>query len=56
VVLRYYVGLSLPEIADALGVPVGTAKSRLFYATSALRAALEADARVPVAASETRTS
>ena len=56
VVLRYYVGLSLPEVADALGVPVGTAKSRLFYATSALRAALEADARMPVATSETRTS
>jgi DNA-directed RNA polymerase specialized sigma24 family protein len=28
-----------------LGIPAGTAKSRLHYATSALRAALDADAR-----------
>ncbi len=46
VVLRYYVGLSIPEVADALGVPLGTAKSRIYYATEALRAALEADGRV----------
>lgn len=45
VVLRHYVGLSLPEVADAIGVPLGTAKSRVHHATRALRAALEADAR-----------
>jgi RNA polymerase sigma-70 factor (ECF subfamily) len=56
VVLRVYLGLSLPEVADALGVPVGTAKSRLFYATAALRAALEADARGAAAISETRSA
>ena len=44
-VLQHYVGLSLAEIADVLGIPVGTAGSRLHYATRALRAALEADAR-----------
>ena len=44
-VLQYYVGLSLAEIADVLGIPVGTAASRLHYATQALRAALDADAR-----------
>lgn len=44
-VLRYYIGLSVTEIADALGIPVGTAGSRLHYATRELRAALEADAR-----------
>ncbi len=44
-VLRHFQGLSLPEVADALGVPEGTAKSRLHYATEAMRAALEADAR-----------
>jgi len=44
-VLHHYVGLSLPEVADAIGVPVGTAKSRVHHATQALRAALEADAR-----------
>jgi RNA polymerase sigma-70 factor (ECF subfamily) len=44
-VLQHYVGLSLAEIAEALGVPVGTAGSRIHYATRALRAALEADER-----------
>jgi RNA polymerase sigma-70 factor (ECF subfamily) len=44
-VLRHFQGLSVPEVADALGVPEGTAKSRLHYATEALRAALAADAR-----------
>jgi RNA polymerase sigma-70 factor (ECF subfamily) len=56
VVLRFYLDLSMPEVADALGVPLGTAKSRLFYATAALRAALEADARGPVEATESRTA
>ena len=45
VVLHHYLGLSVPEVADAMGVPVGTAKSRIHYATEALRAALEADSR-----------
>jgi RNA polymerase sigma-70 factor, ECF subfamily len=44
-VLHHYVGLTLPEIAEELGIPLGTVKSRLHYATEALRAALDADAR-----------
>ncbi len=32
------------EIAETLGIPAGTARSRLHYATRALRAAVEADA------------
>ena len=48
-VLRHFQGLSVPEIAEALGIAEGTAKSRLHYATAALRAALEADARSVVA-------
>ena len=44
-VLQHYVGLPLAEIADVIGIPVGTAGSRLHYATRALRAALDADAR-----------
>jgi RNA polymerase sigma factor (sigma-70 family) len=48
VVLRFYVGMSVSEVAEALGVPTGTAKSRIYYATEAMRAALEADADVAV--------
>jgi RNA polymerase sigma factor (sigma-70 family) len=45
VVLYYYADLPLADVADALALPVGTAKSRLFRARETLRAALEADAR-----------
>jgi RNA polymerase sigma-70 factor (ECF subfamily) len=47
-VLHHFVGLPLPEVAAALGIPSGTAKSRYHYAMSALRASLEADGRVAV--------
>jgi RNA polymerase sigma-70 factor, ECF subfamily len=47
VVLHHYLDLPLDDIADTLGVPVGTVRSRLHYAMRALRAALEADARPP---------
>jgi RNA polymerase sigma-70 factor, ECF subfamily len=47
IVLRLYLGLSIEESAVALGIPVGTAKSRLHYATEAMRLALEADAQLP---------
>ena len=45
VVLHHYLDLPLDEVADALGVPVGTVRSRLHHAMRGLRAALEADAR-----------
>jgi RNA polymerase sigma-70 factor, ECF subfamily len=45
IVLRHLVGLPLVDVATALGIPSGTAKSRYHHAMSALRAALEADAR-----------
>ena len=38
-------GLSISEVAARIGLPVGTAKSRLHNATRALRASIEADAR-----------
>jgi RNA polymerase sigma-70 factor (ECF subfamily) len=46
IVLQYYRDLSLPEIADLLGVPAGTARSRLHYARRAMRAAIEAERRL----------
>jgi len=47
-VLRLYLGLTVEESAATIGIPVGTAKSRLHYATEAMRLALEANARPPV--------
>ena len=44
-VLHHYAGMRLIDIGEALEIPVGTVKSRLHYATAALRAAIEADAR-----------
>jgi RNA polymerase sigma-70 factor (ECF subfamily) len=48
VVLVYYLDLPLADAAAAMGIPVGTAKSRLSRATQALRAAIEADEREPL--------
>jgi RNA polymerase sigma-70 factor (ECF subfamily) len=45
VVLHHYVDMPLEEVAEVLGVPIGTVRSRLFHAMRGLRAALEADAR-----------
>lgn len=47
-VFHHALGLTVPEVAEHLGIPLGTAKSRLSYATAAIRAALEADARSPI--------
>lgn len=38
VVLHYVSGLPLPEVAAAVGIPLGTAKSRLHRALTAMRA------------------
>ena len=45
VVLHHYLDMPLEEVAETLGIPVGTVRSRLFHAMRGLRAALEADAR-----------
>jgi RNA polymerase sigma-70 factor, ECF subfamily len=47
-VLRHFAGFEPAEIADILGIPAGTARSRLHHAHRAMRAALEADARPTV--------
>lgn len=44
-VYHHYLGLSISEVAERTGLPLGTAKSRLHHATRALRASIEADAR-----------
>jgi RNA polymerase sigma-70 factor (ECF subfamily) len=44
-VLRHYLGYEPAVIAEILGVPAGTIRSRLHHAHRAMRAAIEADAR-----------
>jgi RNA polymerase sigma-70 factor, ECF subfamily len=46
VVLHHYLDMTIEEVAQTLGVPIGTVRSRLHYAMRALRTALEADARL----------
>jgi RNA polymerase sigma-70 factor (ECF subfamily) len=49
-VLRFYIDMSVDDMADVLGLSSGTVKSRTSRALSALRALLEADARPAPAA------
>jgi RNA polymerase sigma-70 factor, ECF subfamily len=51
-VVHHYLGLPDAEAAVVLDIAVGTFKSRLNRASAALRAALEADERTPIAAKE----
>jgi RNA polymerase sigma-70 factor (ECF subfamily) len=54
-VFTHYLGQTPTEIAERLGIPVGTARSRLHYAHRAMRAAIEADERsAEVAGGRTR--
>ena len=52
VVLHYYLGMPLTDVAVTLGIPVGTVKSRLHRALGEMRIAITADqttmARPPV--------
>ena len=47
-VLYHYLGYAPAEIAETLGIPPATARSRLYHAHRAMRAALDADARTSV--------
>jgi RNA polymerase sigma-70 factor, ECF subfamily len=43
-VFHHCLGLGLPDVAERLGIPVGTVKSRMHNAKRALRASLDAEA------------
>jgi RNA polymerase sigma-70 factor (ECF subfamily) len=43
-VLHHYIGLPLVDVAETLGIPAGTARSRLHTATRSLRAVMAAGA------------
>jgi RNA polymerase sigma-70 factor (ECF subfamily) len=43
VALHYLLGMPLPDVARTLGIPPGTAKSRLHYALAAMRTQVTAD-------------
>jgi len=45
VVLHHYLDLPLDRVAEIVGIPAGTAHSRLHHAMRALRAALDAESR-----------
>jgi RNA polymerase sigma-70 factor (ECF subfamily) len=49
IVLHHYADLPMTEVADALGIRLGTAKSRYHYAMTALRASMESGKRLTVA-------
>jgi RNA polymerase sigma-70 factor, ECF subfamily len=51
-VVHHYLGMPDAEAAIVLDIAVGTFKSRLHRASTALRAALEADERTPTVAKE----
>jgi len=52
VVMHYFLGMPVPEIAQTLGIPLGTTKSRLHRSLGAMRATLENDTMVTSVARE----
>ena len=52
ITLHHYLGFTLAESAEVLGIPLGTVQSRLNRAIAAMRAVLEADERPGAAALE----
>ena len=55
VVLHYYLGMSMPDVASILRIPLGTAKSRLHRSIGVLRASVvDDDGRSIVAVPEGR--
>jgi RNA polymerase sigma-70 factor (ECF subfamily) len=54
IVLHHYLDLPLPDVASALGIPLGTAKSRLHRGLREMHAAIDADARIRAELTEGR--
>ena len=53
VVLHYFLGMPLTEVAASLGIPASTVKSRLHRALGDMRIAIAADAETPLASQMT---
>jgi RNA polymerase sigma-70 factor (ECF subfamily) len=49
VVLHYFLGMPLTDVAATLGIPVGTVKSRLHRALGEMRIAITTDSATPLA-------
>ena len=47
VVLHFFLGMSLPEAAQTLGIPLGTAKSRLHRSLGLMRVAIADEVAMP---------
>ena len=43
IVMHYFLGMSVPDSADSLGIPLGTAKSRLHRSLAAMRVMVGTD-------------
>ena len=54
VALHYLLGMPLPEVASSLGIPLGTAKSRLHYSLAAMRVTTAAEIRADPGRSDRR--
>ena len=48
VVMHYYLGMPLPDVAAALGIPIGTAKSRLHRSLGAMRVVVTGESADPL--------
>ncbi len=55
-VLHHHFGMTHTDIAETLGIPIGTVKSRLRYGTAAMRASLEANDRAASVSAGGRTA
>jgi RNA polymerase sigma-70 factor (ECF subfamily) len=47
VVLHYFLGMPLSDVASTLGIPIGTVKSRLHRALGEMRVAVETESAAP---------